>query len=981
MSRPSLAARITAAIALAAGSAHAADKTDLILERGKTIACASNPFGAQISLGLEQEIVVSRVQTNGTVTHHQLDASGASAFAAERMNTTGLTGISRVRTATIDLDGDGRQEVAVVGVLTASPGVVQVRVLRPSSSPTANELVGTYSWNSGATGFQDIEVAAGDIDGSRDGRTELVILGRRQGSGLTAIALSGTATGAIAQSTNTVLARWDQPASQVSTSANARVAVGDVLLEGRDQVLVMTTRGNDLGALGYNLLRFEDVDNPATPDLRFNASPLFSESINNQGTDVATQKITLNIADLGGTPQREIVIHDQRSINGAVFNTIQRVRHFDVVRAQQDAGPITSFSLAQASDSLNFKVQTQNSTFAASVGNFDRTPGNELAISYQAFNGQVRTEVRKVEFTGNGVSSAIATLPVAQIDVPAINQPLFSNMDAVAGDRDGDSLFEHYLVLRDGASGGGSNVTKLWRFGFARPSPVANPVNPATFARTAAYEFATSLPETTELQVLAADWNNDTVLARIGSNCRRVREPQVRSVVAMPPYWMRLQGGLDGFGASIGRSITSGAGAGSQYDTFSSHDISAYVGVEVGGEVLGIGASVTAKATAGYNYQTTRSTFSETSFETTATQSQFSDSVDGEGLVVVELNTYDCYDFEVLRNGAPAENSDFRACELIRSENGVNLRSLQSTDLLTWDTVTAAGAGSRPAQWFPLHQDWANIALFRPVTANVGSAPGQANLTDGVFSTSLSTAGATNAPFVQIDLGEVRDVTAIRVWPQAGQATTLRGFNLYASETAFAGPALPSGANVRTFQPDPLSGNGVESWAVWTRDALNGATPMRALHPPPAPWQRECARGRNPGLRRKAQGATVLSGRSVRSDRQRRFLQGGGREHGGIATGLPGDRHARRPDVDQHPADDRHQPTRLPGQCCRRTAGHNLGQHHDRRHHRRRRRVEPREPQPDVLPEFELNLQFLPRGRGTGLPGRRGRAARRRWRV
>ncbi len=506
-------------------------------------------------------------------------------------------------------------------------------------------------------------------------------------------------------------------------------------------------------------------------------------------------------------------------------------------------------------------------------------------------------------------------------------------------------------------------------------------MNPATFARTAAYEFATSLPETTELQVLAADWNNDTVLALIGSNCRRVREPQVRSVVAMPPYWMRLQGGLDGFGASIGRSITSGAGAGSQYDTFSSHDISAYVGVEVGGEVLGIGASVTAKATAGYNYQTTRSTFSETSFETTATQSQFSDSVDGEGLVVVELNTYDCYDFEVLRNGAPAENSDFRACELIRSENGVNLRSLQSTDLLTWDTVTAAGAGSRPAQWFPLHQDWANIALFRPVTANVGSAPGQANLTDGVFSTSLSTAGATNAPFVQIDLGEVRDVTAIRVWPQAGQATTLRGFNLYASETAFAGPALPSGANVRTFQPDPLSGNGVESWAVWTRDALNGATPMRALHPPPAPWQRECARGRNPGLRRKAQGATVLSGRSVRSDRQRRFLQGGGREHGGIATGLPGDRHARRPDVDQHPADDRHQPTRLPGQCCRRTAGHNLGQHHDRRHHRRRRRVEPREPQPDVLPEFELDLQFLPRGRGTGLPGRRGRAARRRWRV
>jgi hypothetical protein len=764
------------------------------------------------------------------VSHHQLDASGANAFIGQRQN-SGFSGINRVRTITVDLNGDGRQEVVVAGVLTASPGVVQVRVLRPAATPTENELAGTYSWNSGASGFFDLDIAAGDLDGSRDGKQELVIVGRRQGSGLTAIALSGATDGTIAQASNAVLARWDQPAAQISGSANPRVAVGDLLLEGRDQVLVLTTRGgSSLPELGYNLLRFEDVDNPATPDIRFNAAPLSSETITNPGSGVAMQKLTLHIADVGGTPQREIVIHDQRSINGAVFTTVQRVRYFNVTRAQPDSGPITAFTLAPTAGSLDFSVQTQNSTFGASVGNFDRTPGDELAISYQASNGQVRTEVRKVEFTGTGVPSAIAAAPFAQIDVPATNQPLFDNMDAMAGDRDGDSLFEHYLVLRDAATGGGSNATKLWRFGFARPSPVANPVNPATFARTAAFEFATSLPETTELQVRTADWNNDSVLARIGANCRRVREPQVRSVVAMPPYWMRLQGGLDGFGASIGRSVTAGAGAGSQYDTFSSHDISAYVGLQVGGEILGIGASVTAKATAGYNYQTTRSTFSETTFETTATQSQFSDSVDGDGLVVVELNTYDCYDFEVLRNGLVVTDSDFRACELIRSENGVNLRSLQSTDLLTWDTVTAAGAGSRPAQWFPLHQDWANIALFRPVSANVGTQLQQANVTDGRFGTTLTLGGASATPFVQIDLGDVRDITGIRIWPQAGQAAALRGFNLYTSETAFTGPTVPSGAGVRTFQPDPLSGNGVDSWAVWTRDAVAGAAPMRARY-------------------------------------------------------------------------------------------------------------------------------------------------------
>ena len=435
--------------------------------------------------------------------------------------------------------------------------------------------------------------------------------------------------------------------------------------------------------------------------------------------------------------------------------------------------------------------------------------------------------------------AAISTTALAQFDVQATNQPLFDNMDATAGDRDGDSLFEHYLVLRDAVSGGGSNVTKVWRFGFSRPSPVAGAVNPNSFSRTASFEFATNLPETNELQIRTADWNRDSVLARIGLNCRRVREPQVRSVVAMPPYWMRLQGGLDGFGASIGRSVTSVSGASAQYDTFSSHDISAYIGLQVGGEILGIGASVTAKATAGYNYQTTRSSFNETTFETTATQSQFSDSVDGEGLVVVERNTYDCYDFAVLRNGGPVSDSDFRACELIRSENGVNLRSLQSTDLFTWDTVEAAGCPTppssepcrRPAQWFPLHQDWANIALFRPVTGNFGSVSAQANLTDGRFSTALSAGGAASTPYVQIDLGEVRDIAGIRIWPQAGQAAALRGFNLYMSEAALVGAAIPSGANVRAFVPDPQrEGNGVDSWAVWTRDAASGAAPMRARY-------------------------------------------------------------------------------------------------------------------------------------------------------
>jgi hypothetical protein len=808
-------------------------KQEPLFPRSKGISCAANPFGSQLTLGFEQEVVLTRVLPGGGATQHQLDVGSANpnTFVVQRQNLVAADFVaSSLRHIDIDLDGDGRQELAMVGVKAGAIQTLQVRVLRPSADdPTANQQVDDYTLTVGSSALVGIDVARGDLDGNGDGRQELVVGFRSGTTGRhTVIALGGNAQGEIAQGNGEVLARWDQPASQVAQSGNLRVAVGDVLLEGRDQVVVMTTRSNG-GELAWNLLRFEGTDNPGTPEIRFDASaPLFSETVN----PGPVRRLTFQIADLGGTAAREMVIHDQRNDNGAPMDTLQRVRWFETTRSPANPAQITGISLGLANPSLTTTLDTASGPMAAAVGNLDRTPGNEIvALRQDPVSSELHVVVQKVEFTGTGVPAAIMPpgTPMARAIVPTFSFPL-TQLDLAIGDADGDSLFEAYVALRDAAGdAGGPQVSKVWRFGFARPQPIGGPVVPQSFSRTAAFEFS-NLADSASLQVHTADWNRDSVLARIGVNCRRVREPQVRSVVAMPPYWERLQGGLDGFGASIGRSVTSGVSSGSQYDTFSSHDVSAYIGLQVGGEVLGIGAQATAKATAGYNYQTTRSTFDESSFETTATQSQFSDSIDGEGLVVVELNTYDCFDFEVLRDGVVRTDSDFRACELIRAENGVNLRSLQSTDLLTWDTVTAAGVGSRPSQWMPLHPDWASVALFRPARASMAPGTGNpADAVDGRFDTGL-VLGQSQRPFLEIDLGEVRDVSNIRVWPLPGEAARLRGFNLYASASPFAGNAPPGGAGVRTFAPDPLSGNGTQSWSVWTREAASPHAPMLARY-------------------------------------------------------------------------------------------------------------------------------------------------------
>jgi hypothetical protein len=296
--------------------------------------------------------------------------------------------------------------------------------------------------------------------------------------------------------------------------------------------------------------------------------------------------------------------------------------------------------------------------------------------------------------------------------------------------------------------------------------------------------------------------------------------------VWLPPYFQHLQGSAEKFG-SFGKSTSGGSSYEKQSGSFTSHDISAYLGVSVGGDVLGIGAKATAKVTAGYNYQSAYGAIhgSENSYQVDQGFSQN----EGEALTVIEDNSYNCYSYDVhSAAGGIDPGSGTRMCEVIEGS-----RLTSASDARTWDTtVAAATADHPPAQWFPLQRDWANIALFHPVTSNANfiGGGGADKATDGRFSTSTNTLHGSPHAYLQVDLGSVRDISNIRVFPAAGAAADMAGFRVYASAQPMTGDGVPGGSAVTTYAPETADDVTYDRWNIWTRDRANPSDMLHARY-------------------------------------------------------------------------------------------------------------------------------------------------------
>jgi PKD repeat protein len=410
----------------------------------------------------------------------------------------------------------------------------------------------------------------------------------------------------------------------------------------------------------------------------------------------------------------------------------------------------------------------------------------------------------------------VVAAPAYAGQFPVAGENDLQNVNVAVGDMDKDGIAEIVTISRNQTQ---ELLRTVWH--------LTDTSNPASFSGRFFFEDSNDFNSLTALDLVAADFDGDSVEATLGTDCRQVEEPQLRQVVWLPPYFQHLQANAAKYG-SFGKSTSGGSNYETQSGSFTSHDVSAYLGVTVGGEVLGIGAEVSAKVTAGYNYQSAYGAIhgTENSFQVDQGFSQDS----GEALTVIEDNSYNCFSYDVhSAAGGTDAGSGARMCEVIEGS-----RLTSASDARTWDTsIAAATPDHPPAQWFPLQRDWASIALFRPVSSNATFVAGSGadKASDGKFSTEAQSSGGDSAhPYLQIDLGSVQDVSNIRVFPAADHAAAMTGFRVYASAQPMTGDGVPGGATVTMYAPETADDVTYDRWNIWTRDRANPSNTLRARY-------------------------------------------------------------------------------------------------------------------------------------------------------
>jgi len=910
MHRPSVPRTLRLALPLAglcAVAAAAAPLPRFATHELTPLDCAQTPFGRHVTLGGEAEYVdlVAAGAAFSNIDEYQPAAPPGDPLV--RTFRTGLhpgalAGSTFLKAVSVDLDGDGRDEVVTAN--RAAGGALVLGVFERGAGPSAS-LVDTWTM---AQPFNVVDMVAGDFDGSTDQQQELAVLVRTSTFGLRLFVLTGAAGGGIAQADGSAAGEWvrSDAVGQVS------LAAGDLLLDGRAQIVVVDEKS--FGAsrtLDYNLLEYQ----PGTTQLPVAAgdsaigSKVFTSAIGmtyqaengSPGIDNVL-KLEADAGDVVDSAAAELVVHMQFEQSG--YNYIgARLHHFTTTR--DGANVITGIGFAsrgagQEYDSSRI-VQGQNedgvASFEATVADVDRVSPGEIVLARADPNSRLQVDVYKaevdlaagytwvesgmaVQFTntstgaivqrdwnfgdgtglihdmhpthlytsagsynvslkvtdgGGGTRTYAQTIAVsaggsgsggnapgymyhlrsspsyaAGYAVDSLQALSFVNV--AVGDMDKDGIPEVMTIARNTTD---TLLRSVWR--------LADTSVPASFAGRHSSESSTAFPSMTALDLVASDFDGDSVQATLGTDCRQVEEPQLRQVVWLPPYFQRLQASA-GKLSTFGESTSGGSSYEKQSGSFTSHDVSAYIGVGVGSDLAGVNASV--HATAGYNYQSSYGAIHGSENTFTVDQGYAQDH--GEALAVIEENSFNCYSYQVESEAGGVDGgSAVRMCEVIDGS-----RFMSASDAQAWDKeIPAASPGHPPAQWMPLQRDWNSIALFRPVASNAAFIGGNGadKATDGLFSTATES-NASSQPYLQVDLGDVRDVSNIRVFPAHGEEASLKGFRVYASASPMNGAGVPSGGGVRTFAPETADDVGFDRWNIWTRDAANPSTMLRARY-------------------------------------------------------------------------------------------------------------------------------------------------------
>lgn len=921
--------------ALPPTTAQASESTlpRFVTQASTALECDDTPFGQKVVLWKEAELAELSIINDGNTEQEALDAyqlrhDGGSLrlWASLDMDSNGVNATVTVDMIQVDLNGDGSDELVAAG-RRAADGTLYIVALGHHSEDNTGTINLLGAWSLNQT-FNALDLEVGDFDGSGDGKQELAVF-MTTSEGMRLVILTGKSSGGFAEADDTFSGEWTWPFA----NDTADVTSGDLLLDGRDQLLVTDVVYTDNGKrIDYHLLEYQTVNPgiltnwPGSTNIgALHDFQLLDDGFIIDGTPslMPVDQITAletHAADMIDSAAAEIVTALQ--FRDAEMHYIgMQLQHY--VTTRDIHNHITSIHLAQhpgsgvAVDSSIIAAQSSDgpSAFEAAVGNIDTHPGAEIIfaraqpnsgkIDVRAFKAGIRfvpgftwraeghnvafvnatagDDVEVVSWNFGDGSSPVSmentfhtydsagthevVLTVREGDGPPVTYPdtitISDNEPANGGDApdfiykfpevpryQGESPYNPFvtptmvnLAVADMDANGYANIVtaaKTDNDSLTRTvwSLVNSPNPPGELILEGDAETALGYQDLTRLNIVPVDFDGDSLRAEVGTTCRTVVEPQVRQLVWLPPYFTQLQADSTKE-AAFGESVEGGSEYEQRASSFTSHDMSGYVSLTIGDAAYGIEA--TAQATVGHRFQSTRGEIHANGQSTEISQS-FSQAA-GEGLVVLEEYSFDCYAYDLtasIAGSEPIPDSGLRMCALV--DNSREIGPMSAAD---WDTLVPAGSPDHPpAQWVSLHRDWNSLALFHPASTNADTTSNGAinRATDGMFTTAVQSSSAMERPYIQIDLGEVRDISNIRIVPMVAPEPPaenpkqpvvrdfLTGFRIYASASPMFGDDIPSGPTVHVYEPMTADDSVYATWNAWTRNPTDPAQTLQARY-------------------------------------------------------------------------------------------------------------------------------------------------------
>jgi PKD repeat protein len=438
------------------------------------------------------------------------------------------------------------------------------------------------------------------------------------------------------------------------------------------------------------------------------------------------------------------------------------------------------------------------------------------------------------------------------------------------GDMNKDGLPEVVVAVNSNGSGVDSHVFTRQANGSFAGSTLSNPADTGI----------------TTMDIAFSDFDGDgltAVISNVFGDCANVNDTAIFALSWMPPYFSGPQANSARF-ATYGKSSSTSSSTEDHSESFFSNSLSLSVGfeAEVSIPIAAIKVEeISAKVTVGAEYQFANGEThgDENTYSINEGFSVGNDNLgtDEEAVVVYQTANSNCYTYIMSTADKGAlPKSKLRACNPT-----AGVPSMSALGAKYWNL---SGTVQEPYHWVPAQRDWASEALWHtvkygsdpatPVSFVAGHGPEKA--VDGRFAqlkhgagsaedvdaADVVSASAVNLPYLEVDLGFVREIRGVRVFPSAnacvpptdpapvnydclssaapldfGDAVLdLAGFRLYASATPFVGYAPPTDDDFTNVVLDGIStfvqsgdGEGVyRAWNVWTSD--DGGNPVRARY-------------------------------------------------------------------------------------------------------------------------------------------------------